>query len=219
LGSDFLLYWLGDQLVRIGPGLLFALCLLETAVFIGLVIPVGALIGVAALLSARGVFEFSEVALAATAGAVVGDQIGFAVGRWFVPSGRPARGTISGLWQGALRRTEALVRSRGLIGVSAARTIPFVRTIMPWFAGRSGMRWGRFFLFDLIGIAGWAAVYLGGGFAAGYGWRAGVERYGEVVGGALVLLVALVLLGSAQLWARRLLRRLRRRRAGGGGPA
>jgi membrane-associated protein len=215
VGSEILLYWLGERLVRVGPGLLFALCLLETAVFIGLAIPVGALIGVAALLAARGVFDFTDVALAATTGAIVGDQIGFAIGRWFVPTGRPARGTISGLWQGALRRTEALVRQRGLIGVSAARAIPFVRTIMPWFAGRSGMAWGRFTLFDLIGIALWAAVYLGGGYAAGYGWRTGVDRFGEMGGGALLLLAVIVALIGARAWTRHLLRRRRSRRSSG----
>ena len=32
-----------------------------------------------------------------------------------------------------------------------ARAIPFVRTVMPWFAGRSGMGWGRFLFFDVVG--------------------------------------------------------------------
>ena len=212
MGPDLLLPWLSDQLVRIGPVLLFVICLLETAVFAGLVLPVGALIGFGALLAARGVMDPAEVAFAAMAGALIGDQIGFAIGRWFVPVRRPPGGAIVRLWQGAVQRTESLIRRQGLIGVSAARAIPFVRTIMPWFAGRAGMRWGRFLVFDLIGVLAWATIYVGGGFVAGYGWDAVAERFGEIEGAVIMILVGVVIVAAVHLWARRLIRR----RGGGG---
>lgn len=207
MGPDLLLPWLADQLIRIGPVLLFVICLLETAVFVGLVLPVGALIGFGALLAARGVMDPAEVALAAMTGALIGDQIGFALGRWFVPVRRPPAGAITRLWQGGVQRAESLVRRQGLLGVSAARTIPFVRTIMPWFAGRAGMRWGRFLVFDLLGVLAWATVYVGGGFAAGYGWEAVAERFGEGEGAVIMILVGVALAVAVHLWARRLIRR------------
>lgn len=191
-----LLAWLATNLIRLGPGVLFVVCLLETAIFAGLILPVGALIAFSAMLSSRGVFEPSEVIAAAFFGALIGDQLGFVVGRWFVSSARPARGEMARVWSMTLQRTEELVRSRGLAGISLARAIPFVRTLMPWFAGRSGVTWGRFCLYDLLGVLLWGTVYIGGGFLAGEGWRQLAGRYGEVVGAvaAAILLAAIVFL-------------------------
>lgn len=186
-----LLQWLSAQLVTYGPGLLFVICLIETAVFAGLILPVGALIAFAAMLSARGVFGPGEVVTVALLGALVGDQLGFVVGRWFIAGANPPRGEVARIWRGALTRTEALIRGRGGIGVSMARAIPFVRTVMPWFAGRSGMGWGRFLFFDILGVLLWGTIYIGGGFLAGESWRQIADVFGEIVGG-LVALVALI---------------------------
>jgi membrane-associated protein len=202
-----LLHWLSDYLIALGPGVLFVACLLETAVFAGLVLPVGALIAFAAMLAARGLMDPGQIIAAALAGALVGDQVGFAVGRWFVTGAGPRAGRITRIWRTALARTEKLVRRRGLLGVSAARGIPFVRTIMPWFAGRSGLSWGRFLLFDTLGVLLWGSIYLGGGFLAGEGWRQVAGRFGETAGvAALIAGAALFFLLSARL-ARRVMRR------------
>ncbi len=205
-----LLYWLSDQLVALGPGVLFLVCMLETAVFAGLVLPVGALIAFSAMLASRGLMDPGQIMMLALLGALTGDQIGFAVGRWFAPGVRPRRGGMTRIWQAALSRAESLIHRHGLVGVSAARAIPFVRTIMPWFAGRSGMTWPRFFAFDVLGITLWGSIYLGGGFLAGEGWRQVAGRFGETAG-AVVLVGALGLI--VFLTHRLGLSALRRRRA------
>jgi membrane-associated protein len=209
-----ILHWLATHLVRLGPGVLLAICLVETAIFAGLILPVGALIAFAALLSARGVFDPAHVVLAALFGALIGDQLGFLVGRRFVFRARPLDGRIARLWSGALVRTEALVRRHGLLGVTTARAIPFVRTLMPWFAGRSGTSWPRFLLFDLLGVLLWGAIYLGGGLVAGYGWEHMAQRYGEVA--ALVLLAVGLAAGLllARRWVRGWVGRVGRMRRG-----
>lgn len=193
--------------MALGPGVLFVACLLETAVFAGLVVPVGALIAFAAMLASRGLMDPGQVITAAFFGALVGDQVGFVVGRWFVSGARPPRGGIARIWRGALGQTEALVRRRGLLGVTVARAIPFVRTLMPWFAGRSGVTWGRFVLFDVLGVVLWGSIYVGGGFVAGAGWQQLAGLFGELVGGIFLVLgvAAAVLISRSAL--RRLLRR------------
>jgi membrane-associated protein len=187
-----LLQWLAAHLVALGPGVLFVVCVLETAVFAGLILPVGALIAFAAMLASRGLMDPAQIAMVAFFGAVVGDQVGFAVGRWVLAGARPRGGRITRIWRGALSRAESLMRRRGLIGVSLARTIPFVRTMMPWLAGRSGIPWGRFFVYDLLGVLLWGSIYVGGGLLAGEGWRQVAGRYGETAG-ALALALAVIL--------------------------
>ncbi len=205
-----LLPWLSGRLITFGPGLLFVVCLLETAVFAGLILPVGALIAFAAMLSARGVFSPGEVVAAALLGAFIGDQVGFSVGRWFIAVARPARRDLSRLWAGAIARVDRLIRGHGGIGLTAARAIPFVRTVMPWFAGRSGIGWLRFLFFDVLGVGLWGVVYIGGGFLAGESWRQVADRFGEVVGAVVAVLALVALLALA--WPRRLRRTGRSRR-------
>jgi membrane-associated protein len=196
-----LLAWLTSTLVRFGPGVLFVACLLETALFAGLIVPVGGLIAFSAMLASRGVFAPLEVVAAATLGALVGDQLGFIVGRWFISSARPPRGKVARIWATTLVRTESLIRNRGSYGVSVARAVPFVRTVMPWFAGRSGLPWIRFFLFDTAGVILWATIYVGGGFLAGESWRQVASRYGEAAGAVVagVLVIAFLLLSREWL--------------------
>jgi membrane-associated protein len=212
-----LLYWLSDHLIALGPGVLFLVCLLETAVFAGLVLPVGALIAFAAMIAARGLMDPGQIIMAALAGAFIGDQVGFAVGRWFVTGTRPRDGGVLAIWRRALSRTEWLVRRHGLLGVSAARAIPFVRTIMPWFAGRARLPWGRFLLFDALGVLLWGSIYLGGGFLAGEGWRQVAGQFGELAGAVVLTLAVIVALLITRRLARRALRGRSRsaRRQGG----
>lgn len=206
LDSD-LLAWLSGFLIEFGPIVLFIACMLETTVFIGLIIPVGGLIAVSAMLSTRGVFEPEMVAVAAFSGALLGDHLGFAIGRWLRGSSGTPVGKVGRIWSAALARTQLLVRSRGGIGISAARGIPFVRTVMPWFAGRSSISWARFAFFDLGGVILWATIYVGGGFLAGEGWRTVAAQYGEIAGVAALLLFLLAwLLGPRGLLRARLRR-------------
>lgn len=195
-----LLSILSAYLVRFGPVVLFLACLLETAVFAGLVLPIGALIAFAAMLSARGAFEPWVVAAAALSGAMVGDQLGFAVGRWFARGAPRPSGGVAGVWRAAVGRAQALLSGRRGFGISIGRAVPFVRTVMPWFAGRSGIAWPRYFVFDLAGVLLWGAIYVGGGFLAGEGWRKVADEVGEVVAGAAILLgVALAVLAHRWL--------------------
>lgn len=202
-----LLQWLSAHLVALGPGVLFVTCLLETAIFAGLVLPVGALIAFASMLASRGLMDPTQIVAAAFFGALIGDQLGFVVGRWFVSGARPPRGKVARIWSGAMAQTEALIRERGLVGVSVSRAIPFARTIMPWFAGRSGLGWGRFFLFDLLGVILWGSIYIGGGFLAGEGWRQLAGLFGEAVGGVVILVVAVGAVALARGWVRRAMSR------------
>jgi membrane-associated protein len=212
--SSDLLQWLSVALVRLGPGVLFAVCVLETAVFAGILLPVGALVAFSALLSARGVFDPADIVFVALTGAFVGDQLGYLMGRLFAFGNGSPRGRLGTLWSSATSRTERILRGRGALGISVSRMVPFVRTIMPWFVGRSGMGWGRFVLFDLLGVLLWGTLYVGGGFLAGEGWRQVAERFGEGAGAVLLLLLGVLAALGVRRGLSSFLRRRRSARSG-----
>lgn len=174
----------------------------ETSFVTGLVVPAGVATAFGAFLAAGGHFPLSDVVLFAGAGALLGDSIGFGVGRHGGRRMLSGGGRLAALARRHLPRTRELLGRHPLFGVSVARLVPFVRTLMPMTAGASGVAYPRFLLFDLVGVAGWVAEYVAIGYLAGESWR---WVSGAVGTGWAVLFVGVLL--AAWLAARRRARR------------
>jgi len=175
---------------NLGPWVVALLAFLETSFLTGLLVPCGPAVIVATTLALEGVLRLEWVAVAAVSGALLGDSVGFWVGRR--GGGRVAEGT--GHLGGMARRTESrarrLFRRHPVFAVSGARLLSFVRTLMPPAAGMSQLSYRQFLLYDTLGVAGWATAYILAGVATGEGWNAVSEILGT---GGAILFVALVL--------------------------
>ncbi len=145
--------------------------------------------------AAVGDLVLSQVAGAAFIGAVIGDQAGFAIGRWGgAPvlarlAHRPARKAV-------LSRAQALIDRHGGTGIFLSTWA--VAPLGPWVnfaAGATGLAWHRFALSDLLGEVVWVTLYVG----LGYGFASQIEILADLLGNLAGLLAALVL--SAGLWA------------------
>lgn len=184
-------------LVAYGPWLIFLATALETAAFVGLLMPAEAIVILGTVLAQRGILQLDQVALATVTGALVGDQLGYAAGRYgggrFVAR---ARGRLARAFQRYEARSAALFRRHSIVGITLARFVSFVRTLMPWMAGIARVPYLRYLGFDVLGVLGWAAASLAAGYLAAESWTTVVRWFGPVV--ALVLL-ALLLLGGLVL--------------------
>lgn len=116
--------------------------------------------------AAAGDLSLGLTILAALIGAVLGDQIGFLLGRGGsgVLQRLERRGGKQAL---ALARATALTRERGNIAVFLSRWLlsplgPYVN----YAAGAARMRWHRFSLASLSGETVWVAIYIGLGAGA-----------------------------------------------------
>lgn len=156
--------------------------------------------------AAAGDFALWQVALAAFAGATLGDHAGFLAGRrvgaavleLIARSPRRAR---------AVSQASAYVRDKGGIGVFLSRWL--VSPLGPYvnFAGgAAGMRLSRFTPADLAGEAVWVALYTGLGFA----FADRIVELGAVLGNASGALAA----GAVALLLGLRLRAAARQRAG-----
>lgn len=162
---------LAELLPSVGPWLLLVLAVAETAFVTGLVVPAGVATAFGAFLAAEGHFQLPDVVLFAGAGALLGDSIGYWVGRRGGGGLLRGRGRLGRIARRHLPRTRALFGRHALYAVSMARLVPFVRTLMPMTAGASAVSYPRFLLFDLVGVAGWVAEYVAIGWLAGESWR------------------------------------------------
>lgn len=187
-------------LTAAGPEVVFVVVMTETAFFIGLLVPAEATVLVAAYLAERGTFELEHVLAATLLGGFAGDQIGYALGRFGGRRATAHGGRLGRMWWRHEARAQAMFRKHSIIAVSLARFVSFVRTLMPWFAGMSGVPYLRFAAFDALGVLGWGVASVAAGYLAGPSWR---ELAGALGVAGAVIVAALVLAFIIVIAARR----------------
>ncbi|MBT9256751.1 DedA family protein [Phycicoccus sp. MAQZ13P-2] len=167
--------------------------LVEDALFVGFVVPgeTAAILG--GVTAAIGHTSLPWVAVVVIGAAVVGDSIGYEVGRVLGPRLTEAR-----MLRRARPRVEQaqdfLVR-RGAVSVFLARWTAFLRAVVPALAGASGLRYPTFLVWNLLGGLAWGTTVVVGGYLAGRSYQR-LESWlgtGSLVVVALVVVVAVVL--------------------------
>lgn len=187
-----------DQLLAVPPALAYAIIALlvlgEAALFIGFVLPGETAVLIGGALASAGRLSLTALILLVVLAAVVGDSIGFEVGRHLGP--RLLRLAPLQRHHERIERARESIRRRGGMAVLIGRSTAFLRAVMPALAGLSRMSYPRFFVFNVIGAVIWGvAVSLLGFFAGSSLSRVEHELgRGGAVAAVVVLLVVAVLL-------------------------
>ncbi len=98
--------------------------------------------------------------LVAWAGAFLGDNAGYALGRWFGQKAIRKFGAHIGLNEARMAGFEATFARYGVFIVAAARFIVPLRQLNGLIAGSLHMPWLRFAIANAIGAALWVGVWL-----------------------------------------------------------
>lgn len=134
--------------------------------------------------------EVAGVIAAATAGAIIGDNIGFVLGRTGGHRLLQRFGKYVRLDQHKLRLGEFLFDRHGGKVVFFGRFVPVLRIWAAFLAGTNQMSWTRFLAFNAAGGALWATLM---GLAA-YGLGNAMLRLGGTIGFAIAALATLAML-------------------------
>jgi membrane protein DedA with SNARE-associated domain len=168
--------------------------LAEDALFIGFVIPgetVALLAGAAARLGHVSLLGVLAVVIVA---AIVGDTIGYEVGRHLGP--RLLELPVLARRRRRLDQAQDVLARRGGSAVFLARWVAFLRAVMPFLAGAARMRYVTFLGFNAAGGIVWGAVVVVLGYAAGASY-ADVEK---ALGPVAALVVLAVVVGAVLVW-------------------
>ena len=140
---------------------------LEAAAFVGLVIPGETAMLLGGVLAANGRAELAVMMIAASTGAVLGDSLGYEIGRRF---GGPLRRSRVGRRVGEQRwqRAEDYVRERGGRAVFLGRFVGVMRALVPAIAGAARMPYRTFLPYNAAGGVLWASAFVFAGYLAGY---------------------------------------------------
>ena len=159
------------------------------------------LIAAAILASQHAGLSIEVVIATAAVAAIIGDNIGFVLGR---KAGRQLL-TREGRWMERRRRFlvkgEAFFAKHGSRAVFLARWLPGLRVVGSWLAGAHHMRWRTFLLWNALGGIAWAASIGIAAYLFGHIVTTVLRDFG-LVGLALVIVGAAVVLGWHNVRAR-----------------
>jgi membrane-associated protein len=143
-------------------GIIFA----ETGLLIGFFLPGDSLLFTAGLLANDGKLNIAFLLVGVFVAAVVGDQVGYQLGRRVGPSifRKPDARLFR---QEYVEHTKNFFEKHGPKTILLARFVPVVRTFAPVLAGVGEMRWRTFAKFNVVGALVWAVGITLAGYALG----------------------------------------------------
>lgn len=188
-----------------GPLLVCIIVFIETGFFVGFFLPGDSLLVTAGVFAAAGQIPLHWLLAPVMLCAIVGDQIGYWIGRAAGASLYKRENSLI-FRRSHLLRAHDFFEKYGGKAVILARFIPIIRTFCPPVAGAAKMPYSRYLAYDIFGGVLWVAATILGGYFLGRSVPNISQRIHYVI--AVVILLS-ILPAVISIW--------RARRSGTGG--
>lgn len=183
--------WIVDLFARYGYAVVFFGVFLEN---VGVPVPGETMLLAGSALASFGQLSLKWVILIAIAGATLGDNLGFVIGRRGGRVLAERHGWRLGFTKARLVEFDRFFARHGPRTVFVARFITGLRVVGAVLAGGSGMPWTTFVFYNASGAIVWCTVIAACGYFLGRSW----DMLEEWIGRAS--LVGLVLVVIAVVW-------------------
>jgi membrane protein DedA with SNARE-associated domain len=187
----------------------WAILLLVLVEDFGIPVPGETVLIAGAIFAGSGQLNVVAVGVVGFAAAVIGDNIGYAIGRFGGRALVERWGRYIFLTAERLDKAEAFFNRQGGKIITVARFIEGLRQANGIIAGISEMRWLRFLAFNALGAALWVGTWVSAGYFAGQHITA---IYDDVTTYSLYAAIAAVVVIAG--WIAYRVRKHRRSRAG-----
>ena len=148
--------------------LLFAVIFCQTGLVVAPFLPGDSLLfgaGALAAVDTSGTLHLSWLLLLLGVAAIAGNSLNYWIGRKIGRRAFDGRSKLLRLEH--LQRAEGFFQRHGGVAIVLSLFMPVVRSFTPFVAGVGRMPAARFQLFNVLGGAGWVALFLCGGFLFG----------------------------------------------------
>ena len=175
---------------------LFLIVMLESG---GVPLPGETALVAAGVFASSGRLDIVAVIVVAAAAAIIGDNVGYWIGR---TGGRSVltRWTVT---SGTLPWAESFFERHGPKTIFIGRFFSILRVTAAWMAGVSRMRWWTFFFWNAAGGICWAVLVGLVAYFAGHAAADAISHYG-LIGGVVIAVVAVAALVVFHFWRKRL---------------
>jgi membrane protein DedA with SNARE-associated domain/membrane-associated phospholipid phosphatase len=179
---------LATLLARYGYAIVFVGVFLESA---GVPVPGETVLLGASFFASRGLFSLPWVIGLGVAAAILGDNLGYAIGR---RGGRPLverHGRLLGLTATRLAAFDTFFQRHGAETVFLARFVTGLRVVAALLAGVSRLPWSQFLFYNAAGALTWATAVALLGYFFGQSWDLLHRWMGKAALFATALVIAL----------------------------
>jgi len=187
--------WLFDLFARYGYWAVLVGVCLENA---GVPVPGETAVLAGGAMSRFGRLSLPWVIVVATLGAILGDNIGFLIGRRGGRSLAERHGPKIGLTAARLRTFDAFFDRHGARTVFIARWVTGLRVFGAVLAGASGLPWRSFLFYNASGAVAWAISIGVAGYLLAQSWTT-LERW---IGRSGVVALAVFVVLAVIAWKR-----------------
>lgn len=190
-----------DLLLGVPPALalliIAALVFGEAALFFGFVLPGETAVVYGGVLAAAGKVSVVAVLAVVVLAAVIGDSVGFEVGRRLGP--RIVRAPVLRNHPDRVAAAQGYLRKRGGRAVVMGRFTAFLRAVMPGLAGASRMPYPTFLAFNVAGGVLWGTACVLLGFFGAHS----ISTVTHYLGVTSAVVIAIIVIGIIWAWHRR----------------
>jgi membrane protein DedA with SNARE-associated domain len=179
---------------------LFLIVMLESG---GVPLPGETALIAAGVLASSGKLDITAVIAVAAVAAIVGDNLGYWIGRTGGRRLLERSRRVSRFSQRTLPWAEDFFRRHGPKTIFLARFFSILRVTAAWMAGVSRMHWWTFFAWNAAGGICWALLVGLVSYFAGQAAADAISHYG-LIAGAAIAAVALAGLVAFHFWRKRL---------------
>jgi membrane protein DedA with SNARE-associated domain len=176
-------------LISVSSGLGYALPAIIGLESLGVPSPGETALVLAAVLASQGKLQISLVILIGVASAIVGDNIGYVLGRHFGRDVLEHSGPFHRRRLEVIAAGDRFFARHGPKAVFFARWIALVRFAAAWLAGINEMPFRQFFFYNALGGVTWGVTFGLVGYFAGSAAADAITKFGIYAAIALAVLV------------------------------
>lgn len=171
-----------------------ALCFGEAAVLLGFVLPGETAVVLGGVLASEHHVNLVAMLVLVVVAAIVGDSVGYAVGKRFGPALLRHRLLRD---RPGVDRARDFLRRRGSVAVFLGRFTAVFRALIPGIAGMSDVPYRQFFLANALGGLIWGVAYTLAGYAVGLSYKKVLSD--ASIASTVIIVAAVVLLVAWQV--------------------
>ncbi|GHD77982.1 membrane protein DedA with SNARE-associated domain [Salinibacterium amurskyense] len=166
--------------------------MLETSILVGLLVP-GDTVVLVASTAVGSVFEAAILIAVVIVGALIGESVGFALGRYFGPKIRHSR-LGKRIGEQHWVQAERYLGRRGGIAVFISRFLPVLHSLIPVTVGMSTMRYRTFMAWTVPATSIWSIAYVSVGALTAGSFRELLDQlhYAGYIFVAIVAVISIV---------------------------
>lgn len=185
-----LIRWAGPMVPLVVCGIVFV----ETGFFVGFFLPGDSLLVTAGVFAAAGSIPLKWLLAPVMLCAIVGDQIGYWIGRGAGVSLYRRKDSFFFRRQ-HLQRAHDFYEKYGGKTVILARFVPIIRTFCPLVAGAAQMSYSRYLTYDIFGGVLWVGSMILGGYFLGRSVPNIGQRIHYVIAAVVLLSITPAIIG------------------------